>query len=244
MPRSVWQIGSGGGRQAEAELLLPDGSAHPVVWLTSPERRMTRRKTLRKQALINTLEALRAGNRLREPEKLASFVLGTCRMTVLDLRRGTQRKERLLEQFGADLSLRRRFSRPFAGSLDSCAAHPLCAESERTRTGRRRHDFLRRADQRGCRQFPGRFRSQCKGDSASGDSSATRLHGGCGVNCLNPIDAAVLADYWLAALAKPEEEAVEEHLFDCEECGARLREAIAVVEGVRKLAREGSLRMR
>ena len=29
--------------------------------------------------------------------------MGTCRMTVLDLRRGAQRKQRLLEQFGADL---------------------------------------------------------------------------------------------------------------------------------------------
>jgi hypothetical protein len=61
--------------------------------------------------------------------------------------------------------------------------------------------------------------------------------------CSNPIDAAVLADYWLAALAKPEEEAVEEHLLDCDRCGARLREAIALAEGVRNLAREGSLRM-
>jgi hypothetical protein len=39
------------------------------------------------QVLITTLEALRAG-RLLEPEKLASFVLGTCRMMVLDERRG------------------------------------------------------------------------------------------------------------------------------------------------------------
>jgi RNA polymerase sigma-70 factor (ECF subfamily) len=57
---------------------------------------------LTQQVMIKTLEVLRAG-RLREPDKLASFVLGTCRMTVLDLRRGTQRKERLLEQFGMDL---------------------------------------------------------------------------------------------------------------------------------------------
>jgi len=57
---------------------------------------------LTQQVLITTLEALRAG-RLRKPEKLASFVLGTCRMTVLDLRRGAQRKARLLEEFGADL---------------------------------------------------------------------------------------------------------------------------------------------
>jgi hypothetical protein len=63
------------------------------------------------------------------------------------------------------------------------------------------------------------------------------------MNCLNPIDAAVLADYWLAALAEPEEEAVEQHLFSCDECGAQLREVIVLAEGVRRLAREGSLRM-
>src|SRR5205814_2563509 len=57
---------------------------------------------LTQQVLITTLEALRAG-RLREPEKLASFVLGTCRMTLLDLRRGAQRKERLLQQFSVYL---------------------------------------------------------------------------------------------------------------------------------------------
>ena len=57
---------------------------------------------LAQQVLVTTLEALRA-RRLREPEKLASFVLGTCRMTLLDLRRNARRKERLLEQFGADL---------------------------------------------------------------------------------------------------------------------------------------------
>jgi len=63
------------------------------------------------------------------------------------------------------------------------------------------------------------------------------------MSCANPLDAAVLADYWLAALAKPEEEAAEQHLFACDECGARLREVIALAQGVRKLAREGSLRM-
>ena len=58
---------------------------------------------LTQQVLITTLEALRAG-RLREPEKLSSFVLGTCRMTILDLRRNFQRRERLLELFGPDLA--------------------------------------------------------------------------------------------------------------------------------------------
>ena len=63
------------------------------------------------------------------------------------------------------------------------------------------------------------------------------------MSCSNPIDAAVLADYWLAALASSEEEAVEEHLLGCGRCGERLRDVIALAEGVRGLAREGSLRM-
>src|ERR1051325_1996857 len=63
------------------------------------------------------------------------------------------------------------------------------------------------------------------------------------MNCSNPIDAAVLADYWLAALSGPEEEAVEEHLFECDRCGARLREVIALAEGIQDLARRGCLRM-
>jgi hypothetical protein len=63
------------------------------------------------------------------------------------------------------------------------------------------------------------------------------------MKCSNPIDAAVLADYWLSVLADSEEEAVELHLLDCDQCGTRLREVIALAEGVRNLAREGSLRM-
>lgn len=63
------------------------------------------------------------------------------------------------------------------------------------------------------------------------------------MSCANPIDAAVLADYWLAALPGPEEEAVEEHLLACDHCGERLREVITLGEGVRNLAREGSLRI-
>src|SRR5689334_4336716 len=49
--------------------------------------------------LLMTLERLRAG-RIREPERIGSFVLGSCRMTVLEMRRGTRRREALLETFG------------------------------------------------------------------------------------------------------------------------------------------------
>jgi hypothetical protein len=61
--------------------------------------------------------------------------------------------------------------------------------------------------------------------------------------CNNPIDAVVLADYWLAALPESEEAAVEEHLFACDECGARLSGVIAMAKGIQDLARQASLRL-
>ena len=54
---------------------------------------------LMQQVLLMTLERLRGGM-LREPEKLASFVLGMCRLTVLEIRRGSSRREKLLEAYG------------------------------------------------------------------------------------------------------------------------------------------------
>ena len=97
----VRQIGSGSDREAEAELFRRMAPRIRLYGLRHL-RDGAAADDLTQQVLITTLEALRAG-RLRDPEKLTSFVLGTCRMTVLDLRRGAQRKERLLEQFGPDL---------------------------------------------------------------------------------------------------------------------------------------------
>ena len=63
------------------------------------------------------------------------------------------------------------------------------------------------------------------------------------MNCTNPIDAAILADYWMAVLTPAKEEGIEEHLLACGACSARLGEIAALIEAVRKLAREGALRM-
>ncbi len=62
-------------------------------------------------------------------------------------------------------------------------------------------------------------------------------------SCTNPIEATVLADYWLGLLPEAEESAVEEHLLACDECGDRLREVISLAESLRNLARGGSLQM-
>ena len=92
----VRRIGSGHDHEAESELfrrMAPRVRLYGLRHLRDGHAA----DDLTQQVLITTLEALRAG-RLREPEKLASFVSGTCRMTVLDIRRGAQRKERLLAQ--------------------------------------------------------------------------------------------------------------------------------------------------
>jgi len=94
----------GGGKDdpvAEAELfrrMAPRVRLYGLRHLRDPHAA----DDLVQQVLITTLETLRAGH-LRESIKLASFVLGTCRMTVLDFRRNTQRKQRLLELFGAEM---------------------------------------------------------------------------------------------------------------------------------------------
>lgn len=96
------QIASGKDAEAEAELfrrMAPRIRLYGLRHLRDPHAA----DDLVQQVLITALETIRAG-RLRDPEKLASFVLGTCRMTVLDLRRGASRKERLLEQFGPALA--------------------------------------------------------------------------------------------------------------------------------------------
>jgi RNA polymerase sigma-70 factor (ECF subfamily) len=102
----VRQIGTGD-REAEAELyrrMAPRIRLYGLRHLRNEHGA----DDLVQQVLLTTLESLRA-QRLREPEKLASFVFGTCRMTLLDQRRAVQRRERILGQFGAEL----------AGSVDT-----------------------------------------------------------------------------------------------------------------------------
>jgi RNA polymerase sigma-70 factor (ECF subfamily) len=94
----VRRIAPKGDAEAEAELC---GRMGPRIRLYGLKhfRNAEAADDLRQQVLLTMIEALRAG-KLREAEKVASFVLGTCRMTVLDARRSAQRRERLLSEFG------------------------------------------------------------------------------------------------------------------------------------------------
>src|SRR4051812_20104442 len=77
---------------------------------------------------------------------------------------------------------------------------------------------------RGHCKIPWCFGGQCAGHPAPGYSFAARLHGGGSMSGDIHFDAGTLTEYWLGTLPKPEEELIEEHLFACDECGARLDE--------------------
>ncbi len=94
------RIGLGHDREAEGELFRRMAPRIRLYGLRHLREEQAA-QDLVQQVIIAAIEALREG-RLRELEKLASFVLGTCRMTVMGQRRSAQRKQRLLEQYGPD----------------------------------------------------------------------------------------------------------------------------------------------
>jgi RNA polymerase sigma-70 factor (ECF subfamily) len=59
---------------------------------------------LTQDVLLMTLQKLRSGA-VREPDRFASFILGTCRQVVIDGRRSGTRREKLLGMFAEDMTL-------------------------------------------------------------------------------------------------------------------------------------------
>jgi RNA polymerase sigma-70 factor (ECF subfamily) len=97
LARRVAAGGAGGDAQAEGELYRRLARRVRLFGLRHL-RDAHAAADLVQQVLITTLERLRA-DEVREPDKIASFVLGMCRMTVLEIRRGTRRREELLEKW-------------------------------------------------------------------------------------------------------------------------------------------------
>jgi hypothetical protein len=61
-------------------------------------------------------------------------------------------------------------------------------------------------------------------------------------NCTAPIGFSELIEYWLDELDEAAEARIDEHLFGCQECGAKLDEIIALAGGVRAAFSQGGVR--
>jgi RNA polymerase sigma-70 factor (ECF subfamily) len=95
----VRRIGTGtSDKEAEAELCRRFGRRIRLYGLRHL-RSDAMAEDLVQQVLVLAIESLRH-HRVREPERLASFILGSCRMVARDARRGEARRDRLLEQYG------------------------------------------------------------------------------------------------------------------------------------------------
>lgn len=95
----VRRIGTGtSDNEAEAELCRRFGRRIRLYGLRHL-RSDAMAEDLVQQVLVLAIESLRH-HRVREPERLASFILGSCRMVAREARRGEARRERLLEQYG------------------------------------------------------------------------------------------------------------------------------------------------
>jgi len=101
LARRVGRVSLGPDRAAEAELCLRFAPRVRLYGLRHLGDEASA-ADLVQQVMLLMIERLRAGA-LREPDRLASFVFGICRMVVLDLRRGYARRERLLETYGEAL---------------------------------------------------------------------------------------------------------------------------------------------
>jgi RNA polymerase sigma-70 factor (ECF subfamily) len=99
LARRIAAAGAAPDAPAEAELCRRLGPRVRLYGLRHLRDRQAA-ADLVQQVLLMMLERLRAGE-VREPERIASFVLGACRMTVLEMRRGTRRREALLETWSA-----------------------------------------------------------------------------------------------------------------------------------------------
>lgn len=101
--RRIAAAAPGEAREAEAELyrlLAPRARRYGLRHLRDAHAAAD----LMQQVMALTIERLRSGQ-LREPERVLSFVLGACRLTVMDQRRGERRREDLLQRYADALPI-------------------------------------------------------------------------------------------------------------------------------------------
>ncbi|HEX6852000.1 MAG TPA: sigma-70 family RNA polymerase sigma factor [Candidatus Polarisedimenticolaceae bacterium] len=125
LARAIAAAPPGGAADEEARLvraLAPRVRLYGLKHL----RDAARADDLAQEVLLTTLERLRAG-KIRDPERIVSFVLGTSRAMVIDLLRGERRRRELGELFLPGLGVTQAPREPLdldrlAGCLDRLSA--------------------------------------------------------------------------------------------------------------------------
>jgi RNA polymerase sigma-70 factor (ECF subfamily) len=97
LARRVIDAAPGRDLRAEEELyrrLAPRARLYGLKHLRDPQSAAD----LAQDVMLMTLDRLQRGE-VREPERITSFVLGTCRQLVIDRKRGVQRRQRIVETY-------------------------------------------------------------------------------------------------------------------------------------------------
>jgi RNA polymerase sigma-70 factor, ECF subfamily len=130
LARRIASAAPGEAVDAEAalyRLLAPRARRYGLRHLGDPHAA----EDLMQHVMALTLEQLRSGG-LRVPERVLSFVLGACRLTVLEFRRGERRRADLLQRYGDALAPDAGAGAPTAG--EACVATCLQRLPERERS--------------------------------------------------------------------------------------------------------------
>lgn len=130
LARRIMQATPGRDLEAEAELyraLAPRIRLYGLKHLRDAHAA----QDLVQEVMMLTLERLHRGD-VREPDRIASFVLGTCRQAVIDLKRGGQRRQRILDTYSEDVPMGKVSSMPMLDLERLQLCLELLSERERT----------------------------------------------------------------------------------------------------------------
>ena len=196
-------------------------------------------RDLMQQVLLLTIEKLRDGS-VRDVDQIGSFILGVSRTMAIDLKRRDRRRERLRETFVVEPILEPH--RELALDVDRLETCLGCL-SERERIV----VLLTFYAERSARQVGDEMRMTEGNVRVIRHRAIGKLSyvpEGIGRRamtppCNAPISDDDLLDYWTHAIEGADAERIEQHLFSCGGCAARLEAMASLGDGLRTLVKQG-----